>query len=103
MPQNPTNLLEEILCDADIAHLASTDFLKVTERVRFEIEHYMGRKLTQVERLTLNIHFVAGHRYFTEYARARYELQRSHNLAALREQVHRLKQQRNPKATGLMP
>jgi len=86
MPQNPGNLLEEILCDADIAHLASKDFLKVTERVRFEIEHHMGRKLTQAEWLTLNIEFVAGHRYFTDYARTRYELQRSQNLAELRKQ-----------------
>ena len=34
MPQNPKSLVEQVLCDADIAHLASKDFFEVTELIR---------------------------------------------------------------------
>jgi len=91
MPQNPSNLLEQVLCDADIAHLASKDYVNLSELVRSEIEHHKGRRLTDAEWLILNIDFMAGHRYFTDYARTRYELRRSQNLDALREQLNRIK------------
>ena len=103
MPQNPKNLLEQILCDADLAHLASKDLPELSERVRLEIEHKKGRKLTDTEWLTMNIDFVASHRYFTDYARIRYESQRSSNLAALRKDLEHLKQQAGPKASGEVP
>ena len=103
MPQNPKNLLEQILCDADLAHLASKYFLRLSERVRSEIEHQKGRKLTDKEWLTMNIDFVAAHRYFTDYARTKYESQRLLNLAALREQLDQLKQQDDPSPARAVP
>jgi len=91
MPQNPKNLIEEVLCDADIAHLASKDFLESTERVRYEIEHQMGRKLAEIEWLTMNTDFVAGHRYHTDCARSKYAQGQSANLKALRGRLNRAK------------
>jgi len=99
MPQNPEDLMEQVLCDADIAHLASKDFLGLSERIRLEIEHRMRIKLTDLEWLTMNIDFVAGHRYFTEYAKTRFEAQRTQNLAALRERLNRLKKAGDAKSS----
>lgn len=90
MPQGPKNLMEQVLCDADIAHLARKDFLELSHRVRLEIEHRMRIKLTDVEWLTMNIDFAAGHRYFTEYAKTRLEKRRRFNLAILREKLNRM-------------
>jgi predicted metal-dependent HD superfamily phosphohydrolase len=87
MPQNPKNLIEQVLCDADIAHLASEDFLESTERVRFEIEHHMGRKLTEIDWLTMNANFVAGHRYHADCARSKYAQGQADNLRVLRERL----------------
>jgi predicted metal-dependent HD superfamily phosphohydrolase len=100
IPQKPKNLMEEVLCDADIAHLASKDFLELSERVRLEIEHRMRIKLSELEWLTMNIDFVAGHRYFTDYAKTMFEEQRGRNLEILREKLNRLKTQGDPKASG---
>jgi predicted metal-dependent HD superfamily phosphohydrolase len=100
MPQNPKNLVEQVLCDADIAHLASKDFLELSERVRLEIEHRMRIKLSELEWLTMNIDFVAGHRYFTDYAKTMFEEQRGRNLEILREKLNRLKTQGDPKSSG---
>jgi len=103
MPQNPENLMEQVLCDADIAHLASDNFLELSERIRLEIEHRMRIKLTDLEWLTMNIDFVADHRYFTEYAEPRFEAQRTQNLAALRERLNRLKKAGDAKSSPAAP
>jgi predicted metal-dependent HD superfamily phosphohydrolase len=91
MPQNPKTLMEQVLCDADISHLASQDFLEVSELIRLEIEHRMGRKLAEAEWLTMNTLFVAGHQYHTDYARSKYAPQHAANLAALKERLNQLK------------
>jgi len=91
MPQNPKTLMEQVLCDADISHLASKGFLEVSELIRLEIEHRMGGKLTETEWLTMNRIFVAGHRYHTDYARSKYAPQLEANLAALKERLNQLK------------
>jgi predicted metal-dependent HD superfamily phosphohydrolase len=94
MPQNPRNLMEQVLCDADIAHLAGRDFLESTERVRYEIEHRMERKLTEIEWLTMNTDFAAGHRYHTDCARSKYAQGQAANLKALRERLNQAKEKK---------
>jgi predicted metal-dependent HD superfamily phosphohydrolase len=94
MPQDPKSLPEQVLCDADIAHLASKDFFKVTELIRSEIEHRRRRELTDEEWLTLNTEFLAGHRYHTGCARSKYDEQHAANLKALRRRLTRVKKKR---------
>ncbi|MGE5840625.1 MAG: HD domain-containing protein [Deltaproteobacteria bacterium] len=91
MPQKPRTLMERVLCDADISHLARKDFPEVSELVRLEFEHHMGRKLSEAEWLTMNSLFVGGHRFHTDYARNKYALQHAANLAALKDRLNRLK------------
>lgn len=87
LPQNPMNFLEQIVCDADIAHLASKDFPEVTELIRSEIEHRMRVKLTEAEWLTMNTNFVAGHQYHTDCARSKYGGEQAANLEALKKRL----------------
>ena len=68
IPQNPQNLLEEILCDADLDYLGTNRFLTIGETLYREL-------------LTLNvlenednwdkiqINFLSTHRYHTSYAK----------------------------------
>jgi predicted metal-dependent HD superfamily phosphohydrolase len=37
MPQRPTNIMEEVLCDADLHHIASEEFITKSEMLRREI------------------------------------------------------------------
>ena len=92
LPQNPKNLLEQVLCDADIAHLASKRFFEVTELIRSEIEHRMRLKLTEAEWLTMNTNFVSGHPYHTECARSKFAEQHAANLEALKKRMTHEKQ-----------
>jgi predicted metal-dependent HD superfamily phosphohydrolase len=91
LPQKPNNLLEQVLCDADIAHLASKSFPELTELIRAEIEHRIGRRFGEVEWLILNLSFVSGHRYHTVYARASFAEQHAINVSALSRQLNRAK------------
>jgi predicted metal-dependent HD superfamily phosphohydrolase len=91
MPQNPKSLLEQVLCDADIAHLASKDFFEVTELIRSEIEHRGRRELTEEEWLTINTKFMADQQYHTDCARSKYAEQHAANLKALKQRLTREK------------
>jgi predicted metal-dependent HD superfamily phosphohydrolase len=93
MPQAPKTPLEQLVCDADIAHLASREFLRVSELIRFEIEHQMGRNLSEIEWLTRNTNFIKGHRYFTAYAQAKFREQRERNVATLKKRLVRARLQ----------
>jgi predicted metal-dependent HD superfamily phosphohydrolase len=93
LPQRPNNLLEQVLCDADIAHLASKNFPELTELIRVEIEHRAGRGYSDIVWLTLNFDFVSGHRYHTEYARASFAEQHAINIAALKRKLNRVRLQ----------
>jgi predicted metal-dependent HD superfamily phosphohydrolase len=93
MPQAPKSPMEQLLCDADVSHLASRDFLKLSELIRYEIEHQIGRKLSEIEWLTRNTKFVAGHRYFTHYAQVKFREQLEKNVAALKRRLNRAKLQ----------
>jgi predicted metal-dependent HD superfamily phosphohydrolase len=95
LPQSPKNLLEQVLCDADIAHLAGKDFFKVTELIRSEIEHRMRLKLTEAEWLAMNTNFVAAHPYHTECARSKFAEQHAANLEALKKRLTQERQKRS--------
>jgi predicted metal-dependent HD superfamily phosphohydrolase len=93
LPQSPKSLPEQVLCDADLAHLARRDFRRVSELIRSEVEHRKGCRLTEIEWLTVNTKFLAGQRYFTDYARTKFGKRIERNLAALKKRLNRAKRQ----------
>lgn len=48
-PPHPTNTLEKIICDADMAHLASDDYMIRIQDLRKEIKAYSGKKLGKTQ------------------------------------------------------
>ncbi|UMB54833.1 DUF5706 domain-containing protein [Lutibacter sp. A64] len=67
-PQKPKNLLEEIICDADLYHLGAESFNEKSNLLRSEWEQLCNEYLTDVEFLTRNEDFLKSHKYFTNYA-----------------------------------
>lgn len=68
-PQCPTNLTEQILCDADLFHLGSDAFDEKNKLLRKELNTLFEDKLSKKEWRKRNILFLQQHRYFTDYAR----------------------------------
>ncbi len=68
MPPKPKNLLEEIMCDADLDYLGRPDFIPVSNNLYREL-HEHGKIGTQREWNELQIKFIDKHFYFTKTAR----------------------------------
>ncbi len=89
MPQNPKNLMEEIICDADILHMGKKGFNTRSQLLRTEREALQNKKISDLEWLKSNIEFIASNKFRTKYARKSFEEQRSNNLAKLQKKMRK--------------
>lgn len=92
IPQAPKNLLEQIICDADLAHLAARDFIARCRPLRKEWEALSDKKMTNVEWLEVNQSFMSQHTYFTEYGKEVLEVQKSRNLKRISNKLKKIVQ-----------
>ncbi|MCA9496280.1 MAG: HD domain-containing protein, partial [Nanoarchaeota archaeon] len=67
MPDS-NNILQKIMCDADLDYLGRDDFLEISENYRLELMEY-GERYTLKKWKDNNLLFLKNHRYFTESAR----------------------------------
>jgi uncharacterized protein len=78
IPQSPTTLLEEILCDADLDYLGRTDFPVIGQTLFKELQAYQLIGDEQAWN-RLQVGFLGGHRFHTRTnAREREPLKREH-------------------------
>jgi len=65
IPQSPANLLESILCDADLDYLGRDDFKKIGQTLFEEFTEY---SILQDEQAwnKLQVSFLSSHQYHTE-------------------------------------
>ena len=85
MPQSPNNLMEEVLCDADLHHLACTDYNVMSNNMREEIEIVKGRNISAEEWNVMNLHFFKDHQYFTDYGKRFLEPIKKENLKLIKK------------------
>lgn len=64
IPQQPHNLLEKIICDADLDYLGRNDFYTIGDTLRQEFLHY-GIVRSDEEWEALQIKFLQNHNYHT--------------------------------------
>lgn len=87
MPQNPQNSLEQIMCDADLMHLASEDYFTKADLLHKEIEYTKSCKISEKEWMKMNEDFLNQHCFFTDYARSRYESKVKENLKKVSQRL----------------
>jgi predicted metal-dependent HD superfamily phosphohydrolase len=80
LPQSPHNLPGQIVCDADLYNFGMDDFRDKTKLLRRERELFTGKDITGSEWRTETLHFLAGHQYFTDYARAMQQKGKQENI-----------------------
>jgi predicted metal-dependent HD superfamily phosphohydrolase len=83
IPQSPTNLLEEIIADADLDYLGRDDFWSIGRQLFEELQMY-GIIQTEEEWNALQIRFLEQHHYFTRTAIATRKAQKDAYLAMLK-------------------
>ena len=69
LPPQPTNLLENIMCDSDLDYLGRSDFIPVSNTLYEELkaQNKMG-SLNDWNKI--QVKFISGHQYFTKTARS---------------------------------
>ncbi|MBU0766075.1 MAG: guanylate cyclase [Bacteroidetes bacterium] len=86
MPPDPKNLLEQIICDADLDYLGRTDFLPVSQNLFREL--YEHGKIKSIEEWNkLQVKFITGHVYYTETARELREVNKKKQLEKIRSMI----------------
>ncbi|KAA2245780.1 HDIG domain-containing protein [Chitinophaga agrisoli] len=91
MPQAPQNLLEEIVCDADLFHLGSKHYKERSKLMRQEAETVSGNEISSVAWTEKNLVFLEGHQYFTDYCRVLLKQQKDENIAWLKRKLEKKK------------
>jgi predicted metal-dependent HD superfamily phosphohydrolase len=87
LPNDPQSLLAEILCDADLYHLGTDEFIITDELVKKEFELRNNFLPSNWDESTLT--FLERHTYFTAYCAALLQKGKLNNIASLREKINR--------------
>ena len=90
IPQNPSNKLEQIICDADLQHLGMSDLEERTKELRKEFEIKGIKKLDDIEWLKSSLEFLSNHKFFTDYAIKTFGEQKKINQMDIEEKLKTL-------------
>ncbi len=95
MEHTPTNLLEEIIRDADASHFAKEYYGETSELLRQEFKLNNVKNLNTSDWLKANIDlFQNQHRYYTEYAIKNWQPKKEENLSKMLEEREQLKKKK---------
>jgi class 3 adenylate cyclase len=86
LPPKPTNLLENIMCDADLDYLGRSDFIPVSNTLYEELkaQNKMG-SLNDWNKI--QVKFISGHQYFTKTARGLREVNKKLQIERIQELI----------------
>ncbi|MEO9954958.1 MULTISPECIES: HD domain-containing protein [Nonlabens] len=85
LSQTPQNHLEQIMCDSDLSHLGSVNFMDLNSNLRAEWQHTMSLNFTDQEWLDLNLSFLENHHFYTQYAQSQFTPKLARNISKLKE------------------
>jgi len=80
VPQSPQNIMEQVVCDADLIHFGSEDFFEYSDVLKNEWETLGIKKVSEIDWYKTSVELLSTHKYFTAYARKKFEPQQAVNL-----------------------
>jgi len=83
LPPNPQNLLERIICDADLDYLGRSDFIPVSDTLYDEL-HHQGILTNKNDWNHLQVKFISNHSYFTDFAKNNREVNKQGQIDRLK-------------------
>ncbi len=89
LPQNPQNIIEQVVCDADLHHLGNKDFFDKNELLRTEIESRTNEVFDDLKWTKGNVDFFISHNFFTKYAREKFDEQKNLHLTKLQKRYRK--------------
>jgi len=91
LPQKPKNLLEKIMCDADLSYIGKKKFDLRSQLLREEWKNVLSKNFSDGEWLKANIDFLLANKFHTKSAKSLFDKQRKENLAKLQKKILRYK------------
>ncbi|MEX0985912.1 MAG: adenylate/guanylate cyclase domain-containing protein [Bacteroidales bacterium] len=86
MPPEPTNLLEKIICDADLDYLGRSDMIPVSNTLYKELKE-QNKIGTLNDWNKLQVKFITGHQYFTNTAQSLREVNKLKQIERIKELI----------------
>ncbi len=87
MPQKPNNLLEQIVCDADLYHFGTKDFKEINKLMKKEVEIRIEKKISKDDWRKSAIALLETHQFHTKYAIKLLEKTKQANLDNLKHKL----------------
>ncbi len=87
MPQRPTNLLENILCDGDLFHLGTEEFTDKRKLMHKEIALIYGMDTSKKAWRIRDVEFLESQHYHTDYCILLLSDQKQKNIDKLRSKI----------------
>jgi predicted metal-dependent HD superfamily phosphohydrolase len=84
MPQSPKNLIEQIICDADLFHLGTDEFKPRNEELREELLEFSEQNISKKKWRKMNIAFMENHKYFTDYGKRKLQPVKEQHIEELK-------------------
>jgi predicted metal-dependent HD superfamily phosphohydrolase len=101
VPQQPSNLLEEIICDADLSHLGMETYWYRTGKFRQELILTTNRVMGELEWVDFEISFLLNHSYHTLVANELFNKRKAKHIQQLLKQKRRLNPDKAPTLSEL--
>ena len=89
MPQHPQNLLEQIVCDADLFNLGTKDFKNRTKLLHQEMELTSGKEIPGAIWTEGSLRLLEEQDYHTAYCRTLLQQQIEENISRLKEKLEK--------------
>ncbi len=94
LDQEPRNLHEQIIKDADLSNLATPEALSYTGKLRHEWQCFLDQEYSTQEWYEFNLNFYRKHRYFTDFAKQEFMPKKEANVKLLEEKLQALKEKK---------
>jgi predicted metal-dependent HD superfamily phosphohydrolase len=88
LPQQPHNLLEQIICDADLFHFGTKEFSKKNKLLLEEYNNLHDNPMDKATWRDKTITMMEAHHYFTDYGLLYLGRDKENNIRKLKEKAH---------------
>lgn len=80
MGEEPTTVLEEIMCDSDMLNIGTEGYIDRSAVLRVEAEQMCGKTVDEIEWLEWELKFLNEHKFYTKYAQLNYNQAKAKNI-----------------------
>jgi len=87
MPQNPQDIVDMVVCDADLYHLSNENLFEAGQKLRKELAQVKEKEFTDKEWIKFNLKFLEDHTYFTEYGKTVLEKGKRKNIKNFKNKI----------------